>query len=92
MKRCLCLARIHARAVADFLTCDEVLISWELEQDRLELVVVDLASIIEDGFVCIGRFNTADEVIEAIQFEGVDQGAFNGNPSSMSGAPFSPMV
>lgn len=68
---------IHARAVTDLFSRDEVLIRREFEQDRLEHVVIDLACFVEDRLTCIRILNAADEIIESIQLVVIDDRTLN---------------
>ena len=59
---------IHLCAIADFLTCHEILIGRELKENRLKGVIVNLAFLIQDGFIRIGCEDIADEVVKVLQF------------------------
>ena len=61
------MSSVHLAAVADFFTCHEIFIGRELEEYRLEGVIVDLALLVQYGFICIGCEDLADEMVEMIQ-------------------------
>ena len=58
---------IHLSAVSDFIPGNEIFICWELEQHRLEYVIIDLILIIQHRLIRIGCEDLADKVVEILQ-------------------------